>query len=303
MVRSTHFLAVALALTCLPLAFVASATAQSKKNAEFIPGTVVSIEKEKTGTNYKMKFKSTADDEELDVKIGPRTQLLVTVKGDAGFLKPNVFVQTRVVLTNNEYYAKDFTVILGGAPAAYVKPDAADKTVFDIAGKVTMTDAMGIMVQCGPQPRKVSFEAEKNVTVKIAYPMLIKEGDAAEVEGTIIKSKKTLNAMAVNVTSAEALNSDEYFASLEERKKSKTSKAKTTTSKGKSKEGDAGGDADPFGVLKKKGATKKDEKTDSADAKKDTEKKDTEKKDAEKKDTEKKDDAAAKKEAEKTDKS
>lgn len=305
MVRSNRVLTVALAMTFLPL-FCMSASAQSKKAGEFIPGTVVSIEKAKTGNNYKMKFKSTADDEEFDVTIGPRTQLLVSGKGDEGFLRPNVFVQTRVIVTNNEWFAGKFTIILGGNPPTYVKPDATEKTVFDVSGKITMTDTMGMIVQVPPQPKKISFEAAKDITVKIADPSLVKEGDTVEVEGTLIKSKKTINAVAVNVTSSADINSDEYFASLEERKKSKTTKGKATA---KSKtDGEAGAgtgtDADPFGVLKKKGTKAKDDKAADGDAKKDDAKKDDAKKgDAEKKDGDakkeepKKDQAAKKDEA------
>lgn len=289
MVRSNRILAAMLAMTFLPL-FCMSAAAQSKKGGEFIPGTVVSIEKAKTGNNYKMKFKSTADDEEFDVTIGPRTQLLVSAKGDEGFLRPNVFVQTRVIQSNNEWFGGKFTVIVGGNPATFVKPDATEKTVFDISGKIAQTDTMGIVVQL-PQPKKITFEATKTVTVKIADPALVKEGDTVEVEGTLIKSKKTINAAAVNVTSAEDINSEEYFASLEERKKSKTSKSKTSAkSKTDAEGGGTGGDADPFGVLKKKG-TKKDEKSTDADSKKDDAKKDTEKKDEAAKDDAKKEDS------------
>ncbi len=260
MVRSTRILGATLAMACVSLVFCASASAQSKKNKEFIPGTVVSIEKDKTGRNYKMKFKRSDDEEELDVTIGLRTQLLVSAKGDPGFLKPSMYVQTKVILTNNEYYAKDFTVILGGSPPPFVKPDPANKDVVEIGGKVVMTDTTGMMVQCAAQPRKVTFEAEKNVTVKIADASLIKEGDMAEIEGTIIKAKKnmnaTMNAMAVNVTSTTDINADEYFASVEERKKPKSAKAKAAA---KSK-ADAGADAEnPFkDVDKMKGTKSKD---------------------------------------------
>lgn len=286
MVRSTRILAATLAMTFLPLVCSTSAVAQNKKNQEFIPGTVVSIEKAKTGNNYKMKFKRSDDDEELEVTIGPRTQLLVTAKGDPGFLRPNVVVQTKVVQTNMDFFGKDFTVIIGGNPQGYVKPDMTDKTLFEFSGKVTMTDTTGMMLQCGPQPRKVTFEAEKNVTVKIADAALIKEGDSAEIEGTIVKTKKTMNAVAVNVTSEAEINSDEYFTALEERKKPKSAKSKTSKSK---TDAAAGGDADPFGVLKKNKTKGKDDKAEGEDSKKDTEKKDTEKKDSEKKDAEKKD--------------
>lgn len=305
MVRSTRVLAATLALTFLPFAFCSSAAAQSKKNADFLPGTVVSIEKvekDRTGRTYKMKFKSTADDEEIDVIIMPRTQLVVSAKGDEGFLKPNVFVQTRLLAANKEYFGKDFTVILGGNPPGYAKPDPANKEIVDISGKVTMIDAMGMVVQCGPQPVKVTFESTKAVTVKISDASLIQEGDTVDIEGPIIKAKKTMNAVAVNVTSAKEMNSEEYFASLEDRKKTKTSKTKAPAkSKTKTEDEPAGAAgkeaADPFGVLNKKKGEKatKEEKPDAA-AKKEAEKKDDAKKDEAKKDS------AEKKEGEKADK-
>ena len=295
MVRSTRILAVLLSLALVP-AFGSAVQAQAKKGGEFIPGTVVSIEKEKTGRNYKMKFKSSADDTEYEVPLKPTTRLAVIVKGDEAFLRPNVMIATEAVTgTANNFTAKDFTVYIGASPAPQVAPDPKAKGVFNIVGKVLAKEADGLMVQCGAQPKKILYEGALTVSVKISDASLIKEGDAVDVEGTLVKSKKTINATAVNVTSAEALNADEYFAALEERtgKKGKTAKAKTTKTK---TEGAAEGDADPFGVLKGKKAEKaekavpktKAEKAAEAEAKKAEAKEGAKPAASEKKDAEKK---------------
>ncbi|MDB5335871.1 MAG: hypothetical protein JWN70_1490 [Planctomycetaceae bacterium] len=300
MVRSTQIFVVLLSLACLPI-FGSPAQAQGKKGGEFIPGTVVSIEKEKTGKNYKMKIKSTADDAEFDVPLKPATRLAVIVKGDDGFLRPNVTILTEAVTGNmpNQYTGREFTVFVGAAPPPQLTPDPKAKGVFALCGKVLSKEADGLTVQCGPQPLRILFEGAPVINVKISDAGLIKEGDAVEVEGTLVKSKKTINAITVNVTAAAPLNADEYFAALEERtgKKSKTAKSKTAKAKTEGAEdaaGAAGAESDPFGVNKKKGAPKtKAEKAAETEAKKDEAKK-AETKDGEKPAEEKK--AAEKKE-------
>lgn len=300
MVRLICVLACSACLAMLP-SFNSTASAQSKlgaKKGEPVTGTVVSIEKEKTGKNYRMKMKN-SDDEEIDVPLIPRTQLAVVAKGDEGFLKQNVYIQTKVAAGGSgmDYFAKDFTVYLGHVtPGPYVKPDPMDKDVFDIGGKILMTDSMGMMVQCGVEPRKISFENEKNVTVRIADAQFIKEGDEVEVEGTMIKAKKQINARVVTVKSAADISSADYFAAIEDAKKSKTSKTKTTPAAKSKTDGDAAAedakssdDKDPFGLLKKKtkGKDTKADKASTTDSKKSDAKKEDAKDSDEKKDEEK----------------
>lgn len=285
MVRSTRILVALLSLACLPMLGL-PVLAQSKKGGEFIPGTVSSIEKEKTGRNYKMKFKSSADDAEFEVSLKPTTRLAVIVKGDEGFLRPNVSILTEAVTGNapNVYTGKEFTVFVGSAPPPQLTPDPKAKSVFALSGKVLAKDADGVTVQVGPQQVKVLFEGAIAISVRISDASLIKEGDAVEVEGTLVKTKKTINPTMVNVTAAEPVSSDEYFAALEERtgKKSRTTKTKTTKTKTEGGEGDV----DPFGVLKgKKAAPKtKAEKAAEAEAKKDEAKDGDAKKETETKD-------------------
>ena len=283
MIRSTHVLTAALMLACLPLTRL---PAQGPKGGEFIPGTVVSIEKDKTGRNYKMKVKNTADDSEFDVPITPRTPLLVTAKGDEGFLRKDVFIVVKEALKGaTEFSGKEFTVHLGSSPQPGLKldPTKPSKTVYEMSGKVLASEGGTLMVQCGAQPQKLTVEAGATVSVILNNPAQIKEGDAVVVEGTLIKSKKQLNAKSIKVTSSEDLNAEEYFASLEDQKKSKNTKTKTPT-KSKTEAGEAGATsetADPFGVLKGKKATKsKTDKAADTDAKKEQIKKDEPKKEA-----------------------
>ena len=270
MVRSTRILAALLSLACLPL-FSSPVLAQGKKRGEVIPGTVVSVEKDKTGRNYTMKMKSTADEAEFDVPLKPATKLAVLAKGDDTFLRPNVMVMTEAVQGTkpNTYTARDFTVIIGSNPPVSAVPDPKAKGVFNICGKLIAKDADGLTVQFGPQPSKILFEAAPTVNVRINDASLIKEGDSVEVEGTIVKSKKTINATAVNVTASEAINADEYFAALEERTGKKGKKAAPKSKADKAAEAEA---------KKAEAEAKKEEAKDGA-TKKDADKKTLEKKD------------------------
>lgn len=272
------------------LAFAVSSLApvhaQGKKGAEFIPGTVASIEKDKTGKNYKMKVTKSDDGEELDVSITLRTPVFVTGKGDEGFLKPGLYLETKAMMSNNNLFADELTIFVGPQnPAPHVTPDKEKPNeLFDIGGKITETlaDKSGIMVQVGNQAQKIGLEAGKLVVnVKISDASMIKEGDEVTVEGTIVKSKKTLNATMVTVVKKEPISSEEYLATLEDKRKPKggvAAKTKTGGPKGKTEAG--GGESavpkssDPFGILstkkktpKEKAEEKKEEAKKAAEAK------------------------------------
>lgn len=301
MARSIPFLscAIALAITCTTLS---PAHAQLKKGAEFITGTVVSIEKEKTGKNHKLKMTRTDNGEELEVAITLKTLLFVNAKGDEGFLKPGAIVETKATISQQNLFADEFTVYLGAiTPPARMVPDKdSPKDVLDLLGKITETQQDGFTLHCGQQQQKIMFDKEKLVNVKISDTSLIKEGDEVEVEGLLPKNKKVLNASSVQVKQKDPIKSLDYLAALEEKNdKRKPKSAASAKSKSASKtktesdEPSVPKGGDPFGVTspKKKTTTKDDPKKDAAtkdDAKKDDAKKDDAKKDEAKKDEAKK---------------
>ncbi|MES2792462.1 MAG: hypothetical protein V4719_22795 [Planctomycetota bacterium] len=269
MIRLSPALTALVALAFLPWSGQ-TLSAQTKKKGETISGTVVSIEKAKTGRSYVLKMK-TKSDEEYDVPIVPRTQFAISAKGDADFLKPNTSIGGTVTPKDAppEFKCDELTVYLGAAPPQGLKRAATAEdptaTGFEMSGKIVMVQAGVAQVQCGQQPIKLNFDAESlAITVKHTEASLAKEGDEVEIEGTIVKNKPQINAFSVLITSAEALTATDFFAALEEQKKNKS--AKTTTSKSKSKKESAepagGSEADPFGVLKNKSKTKS--KTDKA---------------------------------------
>jgi hypothetical protein len=294
MARSMTFLgyAVALAFTF----FVQSPVhAQGNKEPEFISGTVASIEKDKSGKNYKMKITRTDNGEELDVTVSVRTVVHVNAKGDEGFLRPGMFVETKATVSQQNLFAEEFTVYVGQfSPDPHMEPSKDMKDVVEIGGRIVETQNDGLMIQAGAQPQKISYDKQKLINVKISDASLIKEGDEVEVEGPILKAKKTLSATSLQVTQKEPIKS-EYLATLEEKGKKPKATSKGKASKTKPEVDDVGvpKGGDPFKVTgtpkKKAAATKAEDK--KADTKKDDAKADDAKKDDTKKDDVKKDDA------------
>lgn len=274
----------------------------TKKKAEPITGTVVSIEKAKTGKNYVLKVKD-SEDTEYDTTILPRTQLIVTAKGDEGFMKPGMNVHAKVTeLGQLEYVAEEVAISFGLPVQSQLTPITPGNKDdgFQMTGKILLVKENGnaegrhfLNVQCGGQTIKVNYTSESPISVKLADAAQIKEGDAVEIDGTINKTKKQIVMKALNVTSAEPISSEEYLATLQDSKKSKTAKSTTAKSKStaesksdeKSKTDDkpaAGEGADPFGVLKGKKAAPKGEKSEKSEKSEKTPAK-TEKSDSEKK--------------------
>lgn len=305
MIRSIRSIGYVLGLA-IACSVVIPAQAQGKKGAEFIPGTVASIEKDKNGKSYKMKVTKTDNGEEVDVAITIRTPVFVSAAGDEGFILPGMMVETKAMKSNDSLFADDITIYLGSIlPPSKVIPDKVKPTeLFDVVGKILETQPDGIMVQFGNQPQKIGLEkGALTIKVKISDPSLIKVGDEVTVEGTMIKSKKTLNATMINVTQKEPITSAEYLATLEDKRKPKATAKSKSSAKAKADGEDATvpKSADPFGVLPgktKAGAKSGTKESDKKDAAKESDKKeadtkeeakkDGDKKDADKKDTEKK---------------
>jgi hypothetical protein len=224
--------------------------AQTKKKGEAIVGTVVSIEKAKTGRSHILTMKTKSGDTEYEVPIVPKTQVVITAQGDLAFVKPNVMVAGTVVAGEmpGDFEAVDLSVYLGNAPPPQMKqrPNAdSDRSEFDISGKLVNLQQGIAQIQCGQQAIKVTGLDTAIVAVNHNDVTQIKEGDEVEIDGTIVKSKNQINATLVTVKSTETLKADEFFAT----QGGKT--AKTTGAKSKKDAATAATsrEADPFGVL------------------------------------------------------
>lgn len=257
MVRSTRVLTALVALALLPSS-AQLADAQTKKKGEAISGTVVSIEKAKTGRSYMLKMKTKSDEIEYDVPLVPRTHLVVSAQGDQGFLKANAHVGGIVTADQNpaEFECSELFVYLGTPPPPQLKLTASAENPsageFEMSGKIVELQKGVAQIQCGQQPIKVSYGETTVITVKSTDALLIKEGDVVEIEGTIVKSKQQINANTVTVTSAEPITSREYFAAQGDQKgkSAKTAGTAAKTKKDTAAEGSSK-EADPFGVLNK----------------------------------------------------
>lgn len=254
MVRSSHALA-ALVVLAILLGSGQLLEAQTKKKGETISGTVVSIEKAKTGRSYTMKMKTKSDETEYDVPLVPRTHLIVAATGDKGFLQANANVAGVLTALENpfEFECDELTVYVGNSPLPGLKPKAdADNNPsgeFEMSGKIVELQAGVAQIQCGQQPIKLTFDASTvSVNVKFSDAALIKEGDVVDIEGTIVKGKQTINANAVTVTSAAPITFSDYSAAQSEQK-GKMAKTASPKSKKESAATAASKEPDPFGVL------------------------------------------------------
>jgi len=240
-----------------------------KKGVEVIPGKVSAVERDKTGKNFVLKIEDAADGEIIEFTLLPRTPVIVTVEGDQGFLQQGVMVTAKTTQSMNNYFASEFTIYAGFAPPATARQDPKQPSQVELTGKVAKIDQDGIWIAAGGQPRKIQYDSPDDLVfmVKLNDIELAKAGDDVEVEGKKSSVKMTFVPSLITITSKEKISATAYYAELQERKKSKTAKAKAAKTKGGEGDVDA---ADPFGVKKKPadkdGDKKADDKEKSADA-------------------------------------
>jgi len=133
-------------VACLVLAILATfainpqlANAQKGAIVTTVSGTLVSVKKKGRTATLTVK---TTDGETKEFQIAARTKLIVTAKGDNGFLKKGQFVSTQAVESNNMLFAKKFTVQVGAGRKAgvFAKPPKApgvSKSAWNVAGQIT----------------------------------------------------------------------------------------------------------------------------------------------------------------------
>lgn len=255
----------------------AAQTSKSKKPAnepQKIPGKVVAHESKGKLTTLTIQ-KEGGDKQEIPVK--PPLAFSVVGKGDVGFFRPGVMVSATAVMSNNQLFAKEYTVHIGSKPPVKVTRDPNADTVYQICGMVTAADEDSVTLNFGNQGgvQKVTLEKEALViTVRSIDPDLAVEGAAVEIEG-LTRAGKFLPTV-LTVTLAEPLKAEDVFpadpkAKGAEKKTAKATAPKTSKTTKSKDDAPAGDTADPFGLLKKK-----DDKGKPAD-KKETDKKPTDK--------------------------
>ena len=243
------------------------ATAQTKSKrpsteTDKITGTVASVKK---GRPAKITV-TKEDGETLEVSILPKTAFAVVAPGDVSSLVPNHLVSGRALINNDRLFVNAFTVYVGIKQDVGLQKDPDSPSECDICGVIKSVDGESLMVDLGGQIGTVPVLFEQAATVKVTInagdPSLATEGAAIELEGTTRVGRFLPSRITVTLT--ESLDAEELFGASKSGSKSKTTSSKTSKSKSASKDGDAtdaGGKgtptaADPFGVIKKKEATK-----------------------------------------------
>lgn len=227
--------------------------AQVKKATAQVKGTVVSIEKAKTGRNYLLKVK-TDDDTEYDVPLTSRTKVTVTAKTDHEIVKAGMIVEDpKVVDAGGELISAQLTLLIAVpfSPQLQQLPEKSNgEDVFHVVGQVLnvapqpdcVKGGRIIEVDCGSRTIQVFYPTDMSFTIKTSDPALIKQGDSIEIDGTVVESRKQITAKTVSVTSSEPIPSEDYFSKIKDAKKNKSTKSSTkskTSPKGAPKDGEA----------------------------------------------------------------
>ncbi|HVW01078.1 MAG TPA: hypothetical protein VHB77_12085 [Planctomycetaceae bacterium] len=214
--------------------------AQAQKGEpEFIPGTLVSLEKDK-GKNHAMKMKRSDNEEEMTFIVGPKVPYRIVFKGDAGYLQPNAVVAAHVVQKGMDYSTTEVTVYLVSPPALSSKegPKQGENKTYDIVGKVVSANSDSFTVETNNSRAKVSLDKGTVIWVTGVDPVLAKPGSEVNVEGLMLRKDK-FNPTSIEIKVTEALPYEEYEKLVPDKKS--TSKRST---KKPTKKDDADGDDD-----------------------------------------------------------
>ena len=203
-----------------------------KGEVDFIPGTLVSLEKDK-GKNFSMKMKRSDNEEEMQVIVGPKVPYRIVFKGDTGYVKKDAVVAAHVVQKGTDFSTGEVTVYLALEPPVGSKdgPKEGENKTYDIVGKVLSSNSDGFTVDAGNGGTKVAYDKGSIIWVTGTDPVLAKPGAEVNVEGTMLKK---FTATSVEIKSTEPILYDEY-EKLVPNKKSAT---KRSTKKPKKDDGD-----------------------------------------------------------------
>ena len=203
-----------------------------KGEAEFIPGTLVSLEKDK-GKNFSMKMKRSDNDEEMQFIVGPKVPYRIVFKGDTGYVRKDAIVSAHVVQKGTDFSTAEVTVFLALEPPLGSKdgPKEGENKTYDVVGKVLSSNSDGFTVDSGNGGTKVAYDKGSVIWVTGTDPVLAKPGAEVNVEGTMLKK---FTATSVEIKSNDAILYDEYEKLVPNRK----SATKRSTKKTKKDDGD-----------------------------------------------------------------
>lgn len=233
-----------------------------------VPGKIVAVERKGKVATLTVEKEG---GEKLEVLV-PSTKVTFGIvgKGDVAFIRPGTMVSTTAVQSQNQLFAKEFTVFLGSRTAPRVVQDPMKPTEYQVFGAVTAVDDDSVSLNFGPPAgvRKIMFDKAGDgivVNVNSSDPALAVEGAAVEMEG-LTRSGKFLPS-GLTVTLADPLKADDVFnADAKAKTPPKTAASKPATKAGKAAE-PAVDTSDPFGLLKKKDEKAKPEEKKPAEKK------------------------------------
>ena len=209
------------------LAALAPVTAAEKKQGgleedpERIKGKLVSLERKGRSLVLTMTDK---DGEEKEFMLTSRVSLLISAKGDNGFLAPKQFVSTTAVMSNKMLFAKQLNVLVskGKTPRAGLAkaPPKAGQSMnaYLVAGEILSRqnskeyeDYETVTVNVGGRNgTSVFLDKGYTVTVSVTDPEFAKPEADVELQGQTARGR--FNVTAVKIKLKGELKSEDLLA-------------------------------------------------------------------------------------------
>ena len=210
-----------------------SAEGQSEKDQTTVTGKLVSLEKKGRSTVLTVE---TSSKEKQEFAIDGRVELVITAKGDVGFLTAGQLIETTAIMSNDLLFGKDFVVhaAKGGKkpPARLEKaPPKSGQSLnaYAVCGTVVSRqpdadykDRETVILRIGGKKARVFLDKQFTVSVFLNDPSLVKPGDDVVVEGSSgAGGRFTLSSATIKL--AEPLKAEEFLPDKGRAKKSKDS--------------------------------------------------------------------------------
>jgi hypothetical protein len=231
------------------------AQAQSKKVAEeTVSGTLAAVEKK--GKTAKITVKRD-DGDDIELTLTPKMRLMIEGPGDRECLRPNTVVECEAVVSNSLFFSSSFRVHVGqGAPQVGAQRDPQVAEQYKLSALVTGVDETGLMLNLGPQgggQKRLNYDngVVSKVVVVTSDVNFLEEGMEVELTG-LMRAGKLLPS-SIKATRKEPFKVDDLFGNAKTATKGKATPKSAAAKKTKAgADGEAVGDADPFGVMSKK---------------------------------------------------
>lgn len=212
---------------CLILTLSGVAVAQRGPQPESITGKVKEVKKK---GRLKVLVVTTDDGTEMEFPVTPKVQFEVTAKGDAGFVRPGVFLTAKATLTANQLFVRNVRVLLidkgqrtptGKITKAQPKPGASVNS-FDVSGELLARqmspdypDYEVLALKIPGRVPPVMLEKNFSVTVVSQNPESATPDSPVELQVTKLRGDR-LNLVSATVTLAEPMKASEVFGDSDE---------------------------------------------------------------------------------------